>query len=533
MSLLRYLGIVSITILCILVIGFKTFAQGFDHNWLVKRTVGSPGVLVTFDADNDSLLLGTFENDHRFFENYMFSDTSGDPLFFSTGVQLWNDFGDLMEGGDSMFVNIGLAEEWYTKTEWIPYVPLEWFSVDIVPLRRGDYLHLHYSHRDRLSTGFNISLTDTAGWDQIQYCEDAYSSYIRKRDDVYYVEQDTKLLRMIEGKFVTSSNTWIKHANGVDWWLYLPHIENDSVRVVMLDGLDGHKLLEDTYPFSPSNQIATPSSDMFPSPDGTSMARFLYRNGGHPTDGFFQSLLEFYDIDRCTGMPSLRWYQWFDNYRQHGVTADLEWSPSGRYVYIAYNKIIMQLDMERDDFWGHRDTIATWVEGDPDWPTAIMFSDLHTLPNGEMLVSGFGATPFMHLIRDPDQGGAACDFRYKYYATQGEAGPIQERPLVGGIPGWVPFRMGPLEGAPCITSTEELPGQVVEEISVSPSPVVDRIYLSCNSDLHEREVIVHDYQGRMVYRGVYDDALDISRLSPGTYLVHGVDILAVGRFVKI
>lgn len=523
--------IVFVTISFCLYSGSLT-AQGFDYNWLTKNDPDGPGVKITYNPNLDDIEFTTFENDFRCFENHMMSDTLGSILYLSSGLQLYSSDFALLPGGDSLFIKEGFAEEAIARTDGHPFLAPEGLVTNIIPLQGEAALHLHYSYRDRFSSGFNIDIVDTAGWELIEYCENVYSSYIVYSDDSLHVDTTRKLDLFCEGKFVATSNTLIKHANGIDWWLHLPLVENDSVKVILIDGVNGDKVDESTYYFSPSNQIATNSSYMFPSPDGTSMARFVYRSGGHPTDLFFQNLLEFYDIDRCTGVPILRSYTWFDNYASHGFTADLEWSPSGRYVYIAYNKIIMQLDMLDAEYWQNRDTIATWVEDDPDSRVVIFFGDLHTLPNGKILVSDFGFTPFMHLIQEPDLAGQQCEFSYKHYVGPCVDSTCNDRVLLRGIPRWVPFRMGPLEGAPCFTNTEDVDRTTAfSSLAVYPSPASSVVY--CDDLQHGEHIVVHDRMGRFILETSYDGQIDVGHLKPGWYVVHSLDRVAVGRFVKI
>ncbi|MBK8339921.1 MAG: T9SS type A sorting domain-containing protein [Flavobacteriales bacterium] len=67
--------------------------------------------------------------------------------------------------------------------------------------------------------------------------------------------------------------------------------------------------------------------------------------------------------------------------------------------------------------------------------------------------------------------------------------------------------------------------------SVHPNPATDRITL--NGEVRSRtSIIVRDTQGRTVRTQVFDTAIDISALLPGTYLLQ-VDGCAVPvRFVK-
>jgi hypothetical protein len=186
----------------------------------------------------------------------------------------------------------------------------------------------------------------------------------------FHVEQTGVFLESDPSRYdfyAGSNHTAIRHANGRDWWIIVPHVFADKYYVNYLNTEDFTKNSTQSFSFDslhPMKMINFMS--MSASTQGDKIA--VYRLGG----------LQLYDFDRCTGQLSNRkstfgtpefipenGYLFFtygsnpaDLHKQFITT---KFSPNDQYLYMKVMDSLFQLDISLPDslLYKERKLVAT------------------------------------------------------------------------------------------------------------------------------------------------------------------------------
>ncbi len=316
-------------------------------------------------------------------------------------------------------------------------------------------------------------------------------------------------------KNVPIINDWIckgyitacKHANGKDWWILTPKLQQGAYYRTLFTG-------DSIYP--PIKQVIGPAGSAFQggfarfSQDGSTY--FL-----HDDTNAANSKIQIYDFDRCTGLLS--------NLRILTVPViSQEWlygistSPNSRYLYINGSNRIFQYDLKSQDISASQQIVANYdgyICSFPPNPQTFGQSGFYWSqigPDDKIYICSFGMTNVYHVIDYPDSAGLACHVR-----QHGIAFPTF---MDFSIPNFPNYRLGesPLQ---CygVAVQDEIRNK---EITVYPNPATQRIYLASTSIQGKAEIAIYNALGQEVYRenAVFsgqEKAISIQNLPQGAY----------------
>ena len=187
----------------------------------------------------------------------------------------------------------------------------------------------------------------------------------------------------------------VKHSNNKDWWIVSPTGRPDTLfRTFLLSskGLAGpfeqHIGKQISYQYSGAGGFKF-------NPQGTKIAR--YGDG----DGVY-----IYDFDRTSGKLSN--FIEIDTPSYYSL-GGLEFSPSGRYLYVSTRRELFQYDMQSNDIKKSIIRIDS-LDGFSTW-TTVTFGCLQTGPDCKIYVIPTTSVEYFGIIHSPDQAGIACNFK--------------------------------------------------------------------------------------------------------------------------
>ena len=364
--------------------------------------------------------------------NSIFSSPEGDLLFYSNGQSIHGRDHIPVPGADS--ISYGPAWEsrvWnneYGEQETTGYDQTYGAVFITKPGTDKEYYLLYNDYND-------IFLDRRYGYVNKMFAElivDEAGLAVATQKDIVFAEK------------ISSSNmvTCAQHANGRDWWLL--QLKDDMMQSYLIDP-QGIRLFSESELAIEIDSISGGSTKF--NKQGDKFA--IYQNAE-----LFDSLgneLIIADFDRCSGS--------YFNEQKYNLSSlesffsnGLEFSSSGRFLYINDLFSVYQLDLEASDIIGSMTKVMAWDS------TYSRFPGLDTLSGGDMPISfGFmqrgpddkiyiGNGHFgyhIHIIHEPDRSGLAC-------RPENKAIRLLNYHL-GGLPNFPTLRLGPLDGSSCDT----------------------------------------------------------------------------------
>ena len=314
--------------------------------------------------------------------NVSMSDANGELLFYSNGCDIRDKSHAIMENGD--LINPGIVEDFYCNSGFSSPV-LQ--GAICLPLPESE--HLYYL--------FNLDL------DIVEY--DTMSSLDPKKllFQVIDMEANGGLGAVIEKNKIAVEASFamargqlqaVKHANGRDWWIFIPKaLSNCYYRI----------LFDPTGPHPPELECAGIEWEerhgigqaVF-SPSGNIFARINPWNGLH-----------IFDFDRCDGSLSNPVHISFpqDTFTAAGVSI----SPNSRYLYATTVSKLYQFDLEAADIASSKVLIDSLdIDNFPN--LGAIFYQNQLAPDGKIYIAGISSHLYYHIISEPDETGQACNF---------------------------------------------------------------------------------------------------------------------------
>ena len=338
------------------------------------------------------------------------SDSTGQWLFYSNGIEVHTRQHQIMHNGDS--INYADGEIW-NLYKTIGYPSMDGSLVPF-PGRPNQYLMLHqaitfdYVNELILGSPFYYSRIDmnaSGGLGSVV----APNQVIRTGNLTDYV--------------VT------KHGNGRDWWVIIAERSQPKHYVYLVDSTGVHLYNEQDY--GPSFPVEEANFFFNISPDGNTYVRVDYVNG-----------LRIYDFDRCSGtLSNLRIFPFYGQFNEGTAITNVEFSPDSRLLYLNSFSTVMQIDMSAPEPYTTLDTIAQYDGFATPQPFATRFMRSALKPDGKIYYSHTNSTLAMHVIHRPNSFGLSSDVEQhglhtlKYYFLTMCRTPN--------------YRLGKWEGSPC------------------------------------------------------------------------------------
>lgn len=425
------------------------------------------------------------------------SDTAGNILFFSNGIQVGNSLAQVMENGDTLTDSLFYSMFAGGFTE--PQTTL------ILPRSGNTFYLFYYSESDSLLATQTIAEPDRLYYAIIDMDANGGLGKVTSKKNIAY-----------KGLFGDCRLTACRHANGRDWWLVNQGEANNEYFVYLITP-------DSVYP--PQIQYLGPSdfyedglgSQSCFSPDGSKFA----------TVSLIGPLL-LMDFDRCLGTFSnpdsisipidTVWYNANTNGIGGGGGGACCFSSSGRFLYMSDGNNILQYDIWAPDVMASATLVGKWdsvgpVGGD------LFFDQMYLLPNGQIIIDDVNGTGSdFHLIDSPDVQGVGCHFHFNGLPTS--------TLNANSVPNMINYRLGALSGSPCDTITGIKPLSEPDKIAVYPNPSQDKLYITMPPSTDGMITLTY-MTGKVMSttytHGAVSEVLHIGALPSGVYVLSYLD----------
>ena len=496
---------------CLLLLPMGLFAQvRFDYQWLMGYPTGSD----TVDQFNGVYYDGT-QIDFKFsppkitkfdipFEldaTALICDSSGNLLFYTNGCLIANKNHEIMANGAEINKGgLGYVQEClgvYSAGYPNSYATHQGVLILPWPGQLKKYALFHLHKPDPTSRVFNENLKYTI----IDMEQDGGLGAVTEKNHQVFRDTFCDML------------TAVRHANGRDWWLVLPKY-NAGYYYVFLFSPEGIGEPEIQKVGGGIKHSSWGVQAVF-SPNGKRYANMSPAGG-----------LQVYDFDRCSGkIKSLFQCDNLDfstNFNESDACG-VAFSSSSRFLYVVAGLNLYQFDMRSDDILlskvliGEYDGFGYLNNTDISLPTT--FFQMMLAPDGKIYMSTADGSHYLHLIKQPDSLGMACNFKQREV----------DLPTFHsfGIPNFPHFRLYDLPGSPC--DTLGINGPQPPEDTLPPPPVCGT-YLSLwpNPVSSVASVELPDCQGGLL--SIFDAAgrlIEEQRIEPG----EGAHPIVVSEYV--
>lgn len=457
------------------------YSQEFNNYWHFGDSAG-----LHFTSGSPEYILNSSLQSHE--PSASISDSSGNLLFYSNSIKVWDKNNNIMPNGNDLAANINVYGSSITQGCLIIPTPEQ---DNLFYLFTLDFYYLYYSAIDM---NLNSGLGDVTAEKNIQLSEDE----------------------------MTEKLNAVKHANGRDWWV-ITHssLGNTYYKyLVTPDGVEG--------PF-----LQTIGAENL-----TTTGRFgemIFTEQGDKLISVYNvEIIDLFDFDRCTGELS----NWID-LRNDAPTPlyGASFSPDGCKLYISeyppgklFQYDICQGDIKAsktlifdnplDDFWMGQHQLA------PDGKIYICMS-YDILPNE---VFDF-PNENLSVINNPNAEGMACDFDTATIWLGGKRS-------IFGLPNFPNYNLGALAGSECDTLSTALHTiNKKDAISIYPNPSSTSFIISGNVSFGD-EVVMYNATGQLLLQEkiIANQSIDISGIPSGIYLVqlkNNEVIKYTEKFIKV
>jgi hypothetical protein len=336
--------------------------------------------------------------------------SSGELLFLSNGFHIFDSTGNVIPGCDS----INYGQTWEDKINFnsgYPSVSSGYF----VPVS-SDSIYFIYQQVE-------LHLVDT-----LRYHYTKYSLLVNENGN-YSCKQNDVII--CEGDF--APHNVVRHGNGIDWWLIVPHIRQNKFSKFLISS-NGIQWNDDQFiGIDTTLGLGFELSNF--SPDGS---KYVYHNNhiGH----------QLFDFDRCTGQLNFNLYLQQSEY--YFLGSSISFSPNSRYLYAPRYEAILQYDLYAENIANSVDTVAVWDKHGTSFVgfTPNGFLQCEIGPDGKLYLSPWYGNNCLSVINRPNLRGKACDVRQHGIVTPGQ--------IIYGLPRYINYRLGVLKGSACDPDVE-------------------------------------------------------------------------------
>jgi hypothetical protein len=463
-------------ILTFIIISHVCPAQGKRGNtWIVG---GVFGLEAKFNGNQKPSLTIKYNNSTPSYPHYYYSGSScisdsatGNLLFSSNGMRLFDTTGAIMQNGDHLVQNN------YFNHNAYPGSPGTQGSIILPKGSNGEYYVFTSGVSDTTYSKYWTSSTSIkAPFDMISYC---VVDMNQNNGLGGVVQKDKLLLNNIE--MPKTMMQACKHSNGRDWWL-LKTVGYDTNIIyrflVAKDTIYGpYKQSFSIQKYGFLDQVG----QMAFSQDGKKIA----------TLQAYSKKLFLADFDRCTGLLSnpktftipidSTKDPAFDNQNSFdSISAGICFSPNNNFLYISKWWNIYQLE------YGQTDSSLAWVNIKHGADTTLAkfqnYGQLQNGVDGRIYIGYFGGTAKQLSVIDyPNLKGNACGFCRKCFR-------LDNASLFGitAPPNMPNYELGPDGNVNCAPVAVEELIMNNEELVVYPNPASTKIVVRCQmSDIRK------------------------------------------------
>ncbi len=325
------------------------------------------------------------------------------------------------------------------------------------------------------------------------------STIIRKPNGTFYLKEK-KLLRA--DTMIAARVTAGLHADGDKWWTWVHDYGSNRFHKFLV----GADTIQGPFSQDIGPEATTFNFDVGQTAFSPDMSMLAIN-----TDTWGILL---FDFDNATGELS--------NYRAISYpnlpyARGLVFSPDSRFIYVTTVENLYQIDLHANSSEEQVVHIAyVWEPDESGWPIGI--SEAYIGPDCRIYFSA-GATYYMHVIHQPNEKGAACQFQKKAIRM-----PTR---LLFRPPNLPMYRFNgacdPTIAWSFPTATEE-PVPSVPLLRVFPNPAQSEVMVEFPEGFEAANIILTDLAGRRcgsypAAKGMQQVRMDVSALPAGLYFV--------------
>lgn len=367
-----------------------------DYNWVTgsEHVNGYPKPIINFEHDTIKI-----KEAHLPFAfsrmNSGISDRNGNLLLYFNGCSIANGNHEILENGSEF--NKGPTASFECPKNY--GYPGSIQTALILPQPGSDSIYyVFYARYDDTPTSTELSLLHA----KVDVSYNNNQGIVLFKD--VQVSQDSI---MTMGRLSA-----VRHSNDRDWWIIVfgKSETNDFKRILLTS--EGIQNLENSE-IGVINSL--PGGQTSFSPDGTKYMRYSTKG------------LSIMDFNRNTGLLS---NHRFVSLEPEGVYFGGAFSPNGRFVYLSNYTTLYQVDT-----WNEMlilEEVAEW-DGFTHNGFPVRFGTMQIGADCRIYVSSLNGLPFVHVIKNPDEKGVACNF--EQHAFEFSLGYL-------GFPHFPNFRLG-------------------------------------------------------------------------------------------
>lgn len=418
----------------------------------------------------------------------MISDGEGNLQYYSAGCSIANAEHEIVPGADTL--NPGWFYDNYCYNGF-PY-PQGNQSMLFLPFENKSYqLVYKYQNRTFLGPGMVVDISDTIFMANLS---DGNLNYVN--------------IAVFNDTLSYGTMAAVRHANGKDFWVLTPHDSSDIYFAIHIstDGVEEIKEMQfsDVLRRNHRGTIAKFS------PDGVWYVGF--------EQNYLEQSMKFFTFDRTKG--ELDYAFSLDHPEDaSSLVGGIEFSPSGRYLYVSTRFHIYQYDLEATDVEGSKTLVAEY-DGFSD-PFPCTFHVMQLGPDCRIYINTSNSQQWLHVIMYPDLPGTACEVRQHHI-------PLFYYHQIS-MPYFPNYRLG--TGEPVCDSTMVLPTSIpivyVPQggLRVWPNPAHGRVWVGLSEALTSEAayLMLYDLMGHPVWQQAYEGgdviSIDLLAFSPGIYVL--------------
>lgn len=508
------------------------FSQSNTTNIFLKGSDVDPAVYLHYDEQIDDYHMDTIRVEHRFRQPVVISDHDGRLLGYYNGHQIRNNDGTLAENGDSLGWNNSLKPQF----EYNPNIKYNegfggFVSAVLVPTDSDSLFVLYHLNKVLVYDVDNFLLPymlEAGEYEFVRYASSLLKTEIKlNKNGRLEVDEDKKNQIIIED-FLSREVYCVQHANGQDWWVVVGCLASSDAYSILIKNNTEVSIQKYYLSHINTQHINTGWGTTGFSLNGDKLVRLNYR---HPVA--LPLVLETMDFDRCTGKTTNLVVDSFYLPSSRGAYMAAEFSPSGRYLYLGGVYSLCRVDLSKVDYFNQMDTIFNYKDtllNRVSWTLDSFphFDFLNLTPNGKIIVFTAIASPFFHLIDNPDADDIQdIGFKEKVYITPESKSPYFDRIIVHEMSR---RNANKINAIPCEVNTEDIP--YVHKIKVYPVPASQFLYLE-EIPRGKAEIIALTSGVVIKNNLVIESPLDISYLESGMYGIRFIETGDIIKFIKI
>ena len=480
---------------CLLICSSLLEAQKQDYVWMLGMNRGAEPGIQAYHFDFNIVPFDPIPSTNAFAfggKNASICDIEGNLQFYTNGCAVANRDHEVMVNGDS--INAGnFFDLFWDDCTTFGYPGFQNTLILKDPANSTGYYIIHKPRIYDLEIHNRVFLRDLL-YTYVDMALDEGRGAVTQKNQVFHSDL------MIPSSYLVA----ISNANGKDWWILQPVRDTNLMYTFLLDDFGIQQFPSQELEVKFHDLSGATGTSSF-SPDGKKYAYF---------SKYHQLLI--FDFDRQSGtLSNMKTIVVRDLDPADIIWSSIEWSPNSRFIYVATDLYLHQVDILADPLQDGVEFIDEY-DGTRD-PFSTRLFLMAQAPDCRIYMCPTSSTNSYHVINYPDRKGKACHFVQNGVRLPRTSG-------VASFPNFPRWRVD--EEDKCDSSIVSMLGEpvhYVRKMQVWPNPASYELYLDTPEDV-PGDVYIMDMQGRPLLRQKVDQVssgrpIDISGLPTGGYIV--------------